>query len=246
MVRFFPAFEAIRLRKEILLLRAVIFDFDGVIIDSEPLILELTRMMAAREGWALTKDEYYRDYLALDDRGIVDHLFRSHGREAETSHREELLQWKSAAYREAIRDGLPAMPGAAEFVQRCWSAGYPLAIASGSLREEVEYLLEKLGLRDHFSVLATAEDAERSKPDPEVYLEALARLRQLGVFREYELKPAECLAIEDAPAGVYAAHAAGMKCLALTHSQPLEELSHADWIFQNFTGVDLEEVTKNF
>jgi len=117
------------------LLRAIIFDFDGVIVNSEPLILELTQQMAAQEGWDLSAEEYYRDYLALDDRGIVERLFSSHGRQLEPRRRDELLQWKSAAYRKAIHNGLPAMPGAVEFVQGCRRAGYPLAIASGSLRE---------------------------------------------------------------------------------------------------------------
>ena len=228
------------------MLRAIIFDFDGVIVDSEPLILELTRKIAAREGWTLSTEEYYREYLALDDRAIVEHLFRSHGKQIERARRDALLQWKSAAYLEAIRDGLPAMPGAVEFVHRLRSAGYSLAIASGSLQEEVEYLLRKLGLHEHFSALATAEDSERSKPDPGVYLKALGRLQRLEVFRERVLQPAECLAIEDAPAGVHAAHAAGIKCLAFTHSRPPDELDHADWVFQNFMEVNLEEIAKGY
>jgi len=228
------------------LLRAIIFDFDGVIVNSEPLILELTQQMAAQEGWTLSAEEYYHDYLALDDRGIVEQLFRSHGKQLDPARRDELLQWKSAAYREAIRDGLPAMPGAVEFVQSCRRAGYPLAIASGSLREEVEWLLGKLSLREHFSAIATAEDSQQSKPDPEVYLKALARVQRLEAFRKNALQPAECLAIEDAPAGVHAAHAAGMKCLAFTHSQPPEALSHADWIFRDFTGVNLKEIAKSY
>ncbi|MGH9356949.1 MAG: HAD family hydrolase [Terriglobia bacterium] len=227
------------------MLRAIIFDFDGVIVDSEPVILELTQRMAAREGWALSAEEYYRDYLALDDRGTVEHLFRSHGKDAGAARRDELLQWKSAAYAEAIRDGLRAVPGAAEFVQRCRSAGYPLAIASGSLREEVESLLSQLGLRQHFSVIATADDCAHSKPDPGIYLEALARLQRLEAFGEDRLTAAECLAIEDAPAGVNAAHAAGMKCLAITHSRPLGELGHADWVFDDFGSAAIEVIAKS-
>lgn len=220
-------------------MRAMIFDFDGVIVDSEPLILKLTQQMAQREGWSITPEEYYRDYLALDDRGIVELLYKSHGRPVDVARRDELVHWKARMYQESIRDGLPAMPGAVEFVRQR-ARRYALAIASGSLREEVEPLLCKLKLRDEFKVLATADDCERSKPDPAVYLLALKRLRKLDGFVNLQTK--ECLAIEDAPAGVRAAHAAGMKCLGLAHSRPLEELRHADWRYSNFAEVNFEEI----
>ncbi|MGH9327352.1 MAG: HAD family hydrolase [Terriglobia bacterium] len=226
------------------MLRALIFDFDGVIVDSEPLILKLTQQMAAFEGWRLTPEEYYRDYLALDDRGIVEHLYHSHGLPVNPARRAELVEWKAQAYGEAIRAGLPAMPGALDFVRHC-AGRYPLAIASGSLREEVETLLEKLSLLERFSVLATAEDCERSKPDPAVYLMALKRLRTLDGFQTSSLQASECLAIEDAPLGVDAAHAAGMKCLALTHSRPAAELCHAEWVFQSFAEINPERIEDN-
>lgn len=221
------------------MLRALIFDFDGVIVDSEPVIMELTRQMATREGWSLSKEEYYRDYLALDDRRIVERLFYTHGRPIDVTRRDALLEWKAAAYRQAIRDGLRPLPGAAEFVKRCRVAGYPLAIASGSLREEVEWLLKKLRLREHFSVLATAEDAEYSKPHPGIYLTALAQLGRLSEFGRHPLHAAECVAVEDAPAGIDAAHAAGIKCVALAHSRPAVELGQADWVFSDFDKLNL-------
>src|ERR1700733_9288681 len=98
------------------LLRAVIFDFDGIIVDSEPLILKLTQEMASLEGWSVSQEEYYRDYLALDDRGIIEHLYASHGRSVESERRDELVAWKARRYEDIIRDGLPALPGAVDFV----------------------------------------------------------------------------------------------------------------------------------
>ena len=223
------------------LLRAVIFDFDGIIVDSEPLILKLTQEMAAMEGWTVSETEYYQDYLAYDDRGIVEHLYAAHGRPVDAARRDELVAWKCRRYEEIIRAGLPAMPGALEFVTDV-AKDYPLAIASGSLRAEIEHLLGKLGLREKFSVLATADDCSRSKPDPEVYLTALLRLRALPAFRGQSLQSEECLAIEDAPLGVVAAQAAGFKCLALTHSRPASELRHADLVASDFAHVDLRKV----
>jgi HAD superfamily hydrolase (TIGR01509 family) len=227
------------------LLRAIIFDFDGILVDSEPLIMKLIQEMAAREGWPLSEEEYYRDYLALDDRGIIERLWRSHGRSISAARRDELLAWKARAYEQVIHDGLPPIPGAVEFVL---SAGqhFPLAIASGSLQAEIELLLHKLGLCEKFAVLATADDCQRSKPDPEIYLKAVSRLQELPHLHEPLLEAGECLAIEDAPFGIVAAHAAGMKCLALAQSRPPAELQHADWVVRQFADVDLEIIRAAF
>lgn len=227
------------------LLRAIIFDFDGVIVDSENLIFQLTQQMAAQEGWTVTEDEYFRDYLALDDRGIIEHLYQSHGRPVDVQRRNELVQWKFEAYQKIIRDGLPAMAGAVDFVKAA-AARYPIAIASGSLSVEIEHLLGKLGLRESFIVLATADDCARSKPDPEVYLKALEKLRELSHLSNPPLEARECLAIEDAPLGVVAAQRAGMRCLALAHSRPADELHHADWVFREFSEVDMRKIQTDF
>ncbi len=239
------------------MLRAIIFDFDGIIVDSEPLIMRLTQRMAALEGWTVSEEEYYRDYLALDDRGIIEHLYESHGRAVDRPRRDELLQWKIRTYAEAIKDGLAPLPGAVEFVNRV-AAEFTLSIASGSLRSEIEYLLEKLGLREAFAVITAADECERSKPDPEVFLKTLARLRELpalsGAASEKNpqkemlapLQATECLAIEDAPAGVRAAQAAGIRCLALAHSRPVEALRHADWVNREFGHVDFEKIRTTF
>ena len=223
------------------LLRAIIFDFDGVIVDSEQLIFDLTRQMAAKEGWTVTEEEYFRDYLALDDRGIVEHLFKSHARPLDPKRRDGLIEWKFRAYQEIIREGLPPISGAVQFVREA-ATRYPLAIASGSLRVEIEQLLGKLGLRECFAVLSTADDCSRSKPDPEVYRVALERLDGLPAFATKPLSASECLAIEDAPLGVVAAQQAGMRCLALAHSRPAEELRHADWVVKEFAEFDLNTI----
>ncbi|MFZ0963318.1 MAG: HAD family phosphatase [Terriglobia bacterium] len=227
------------------MLRAIIFDFDGIIVDSEPLIFKLTQEMAALEGWTVSEEEYYRDYLALDDRGIVEHLYASHGRSLDTARRDELVAWKGQRYEAIIRDGLPPMPGVVGFVTEM-AKHYPLAIASGSLRAEIHHLLTKMDLREKFSVLATADDCQRSKPDPEVYLTALFHLRALPNFLDRSLQAEECLAIEDAPLGVVAAQAAGFKCLALTHSRSPAELQYADLIASGFANVDMRDIRTLF
>ncbi|HLW79775.1 MAG TPA: HAD family phosphatase [Terriglobia bacterium] len=234
------------------MLRAIIFDFDGIIVNSEPLILKITQEMAAQEGWSVTDEEYYREYLAYDDRGIIEHLYRSHGRPIDVQRRDELVGWKARVYAGMIRGGLPPLPGAVEFVRRA-ALRYPLAIGSGSLRSEIEHLLMTLQLRDAFQVVVTADEVEHSKPEPEVYLKVLDGLRGLPQFRATStgdgpspLMAGECLVIEDAPAGIRAAHAAGMKCLALAHSRPAGELQQADWVSLNFAGVDFPAIVAGF
>lgn len=227
------------------MLRALILDFDGIIVDSEPIIMKLTQEMAAKEGWSVSDEEYYRDYLALDDRTIVEHLYSSHGQAIDQQRRDELVNWKSEAYGKIIENGLPTLPGAVEFVRQA-AGNFVLAIASGSARAEIEHLLKQLGLRDHFHVIASADDCVRSKPDPEVYLRAIANLQALPEFQPHPLHPSECLAIEDAPGGVDAAHAAGLKCLALAHSRSLDNLQHAEWVFRGFDEVDLKAIAEAF
>ena len=234
------------------MLRAIVFDFDGVIVDSEPLIFRLTQQMAAQEGWSISEEDYYRDYLALDDRGIVEHLYRAHGRPVDLARRDQMVEWKKRAYMELVRDGLLPVPGAVDLVREL-STRFPVAIASGSFRSEIEHLLGKIGLRDALQVLVAADDVERSKPDTEVFLKALEALRRLPRFRTdgsgseaSTLLAGECLVIEDAPNGVRAAHAAGMKCLALAHSRPTSELEHADWVYRDFAGIDLAAIAAAF
>lgn len=231
------------------MLRALIFDFDGVIVDSEPAIFELVNQIALKEGWTITEEEYYRDCLALDDRGIVEHLYRTHGRVLSPARRDELVRWKAKAYAGVIRAGLPPEPGAIEFVRRV-AGQFPLAIASGSFRGEVESLLEAIGLREQFQVLATAEDFEKSKPDPTVFLRALDGLNRLPAFQKAPghatLAARECITLEDAPAGIEAAHAAGMQCLALAHTRPIEDLRRADWTARGFAEVDIQKIQAAF
>ena len=227
------------------LLRAIIFDFDGIIVNSEPLILKLVQQMAELEGWNLSDEEYYQDYLALDDRGVVELLFQRHGLSLDKRRRDELIAWKERAYWEAIQEGLPVFPDAAEFIRKV-AVRYPLAIASGSLRSEIGHLLKKIALRGAFQVVVSAEDTARSKPDPEIYMKALDRLRAQAFSSGPSLRASECLAIEDAAAGIDAAHAAGMKCMALAHSLPRENLKHAEWIFDNFGEVEFGRILSEF
>jgi len=220
-------------------LRVVIFDFNGVIVDDEPIHLELFRAVLAEEGIALSDEDYHEKYLGYDDRGCFAAALAGAGRDREANDSafiNELIERKAALYRAAINERYLLFPGVAELVRRL-ADKYPLAIASGALRDEIEMVLERGDIRDCFQVIIAAEDVGACKPDPEAYLKALAAL---NAGERPTIHPGECLVIEDSIAGVDAAKRAGMRCLAVTNSYAAEELKEADWVTGSLAECDLE------
>jgi HAD superfamily hydrolase (TIGR01509 family) len=220
-------------------MRAVIFDFDGVIADTEPVHFEGLRQTLASIGITLTEADYYATYLGFDDRGCILEALRVNRRPITESIVQDLMRTKATAYLTAIRDRLVIFPGVKEFVEEAASA-YPIAIASGALRPEIELILEQAGLRKAFRHITSAEDVTRSKPDPQPFLHALAGLnRQLG---HSPLTPDACLVIEDSLPGIRAAKAAGMKVLAVTNTHTVQDLHEADAISTSLRETGLTEL----
>lgn len=209
------------------LFRAIIFDFNGVIIDDEPLHQELLRRVIIEEKMTFADGDYEQYYLGHNDRACFLTALTRHNRPeaAQIDHISSLIRRKTGYYHEAIRSRSLLFPGLPELIIRL-GQHYPLAIASGALRGEIEAALDGSGILDQFELIVAAEDVERSKPDPEGFLNAWQGLRRSIP----DLAPAECLVIEDSIAGVTAAKAAGMACLAVTTSFPAARLSLADWI----------------
>ena len=229
------------------MLRTIIFDFDGIIVDTEVTIFHLFNELAAKEGFSISREEYFRDYLALHDRGVLKLLFSKNGGKLTDARLEELLEWKNKRYMEVIQDGLPPLPGALEFIEQV-SKDYPLAIATGSIRSEVSHLLEKIGLTQKFPVLVSADDFGPSKPDPACFLLTLEHLRLQPIFSKDTLQADECLVIEDSPAGIAGARAAGMRSLGLAHSVPVDKLSAAgaDWRAENYAEIEWDKILSEF
>ena len=220
-------------------MRAIIFDFNGVIIDDEPLHLELFRAVLAEEGIALSDEDYRGKYLGYDDRGCFVAALTDAGREREANDAATvagLIERKAALYRAAIDERYLLFPGVVELVRRL-AKKYLLAIASGALRGEIEMVLERGGVYDCFQAIIAAEDVVACKPDPEGYVKALAALNA-GALPP--IQPGECLVIEDSIAGVEAAKRAGMRCLAVTNSYAAVELREADWIAGSLAEFDPE------
>ena len=206
--------------------RAVLFDFDGVIVNSEPLHFYALHEVLKAEHIDLSEDEYYRELIGFDDRGAFRKVFERQGKPLEPKTLLALMARKSGIMMELIQDRrFSALPGVEEFVRSLWRTR-PLAICSGALREEIEAMLEGVSLRDCFSVIVAAEDVTVGKPDPQGYL---LTLKLVSEKIKKPLTPAECLVVEDAPTVIRSVKAVGFPTLAVATSYPLMKLSDADW-----------------
>lgn len=210
-------------------LQAVIFDFNGVIVDDEPLHFALLRQVLGEVGLPLAEEDYAAKYLGRTDRACFALALRAADRAARADDAvfvEQLIARKAELYQRAIKEGASFFPGVRELARRL-AGKFPLAVASGALRDEIEMVLRHGGIRDCFQAIIAAEDVARGKPDPEGFLQALAALNANGA---QDIHPGACLVIEDSVAGVAAARRAGMRCLAVTNSYGAEALRGADWI----------------
>src|SRR2546423_5839787 len=182
----------------LLMLKAIIFDCDGVIADSEPLHMAALQRALSEEGITLTEETYYREYLALDDRGCFTKAFNDHGKALTAEKLRELIERKAARLEPVMREHLRIFPGVAEFIPAA-AARYPMAVASGALSHEINLILEFAGVRDCFAAVVSAEDVTLGKPDPEAFRKAHAALSapQAG-----GIAAAECLVVEDSLHGV--------------------------------------------
>lgn len=204
-------------------LEAIIFDFDGVIADSERLHLKAYQQVLAEDGHRLDVDDYYSRYLGYDDVGVFRTLSRDRGWELDEGAIAALVERKSARYDALAAAGDMLFPGAAAFIRQA-AAAVPVAIASGALSHEIVDVLERTGLRGCFAAIVGADDTSRSKPSPDPYLEAFARL-ELAAGRT--LDPRRTVAIEDSHWGLESARSAGLRPVAVTNTYQARELAHA-------------------
>jgi beta-phosphoglucomutase len=216
-------------------IRAVVFDFDGVLANSEPLHFRAFRDILAAEGLALTEPAYYGQYLGFDDAGAFRAIAGDQNRPLGDG---ELAEWvaRKAELLEALEKGASVLfPGAREAIVRMAGSGL-VAIASGALRNEILRVLNREQLTSYFSVVVAAEDTPASKPDPAPYLRAVELLRARAGD---SLLPEECVALEDSHWGLVSARGAGLRTIAITHSYPASELREADLIINH-----LDELTR--
>lgn len=210
-------------------MRATLFDFNGVLVDDEHVHLEAFREVLAPRGIVVTDAEYAEKYLGFDDVGAFRAMLKDAGHDVTDALVAELVVAKTPAYFRRIETALRIFPGAAELVSRRAAAG-PVGIVSGALRAEIEHALAKMGVAEHVAFIVSAEDTRACKPDPEGFVAGVSRLPA----------GARIAVVEDSVAGVQAAKAAGLRCVAVTHSYPREVLvrAGADLVVGALTELD--------
>jgi beta-phosphoglucomutase len=214
---------------------ATLFDYNGVLANDETVHLAAFQDALAPLGVTLSEAEYWEKYLGFDDVGAFDAILRDAGRPADAPFIAALVEAKRPLYRARAEALLPLFPGAAELIRRRAAAG-PVGIVSGALRDEIALGMVALGVGELIFSVVAAEDTRASKPDPHGYLLGIEALSALIPREQAE----RALVIEDSLAGIEAAKAAGLPCIAVGHSYPEAQLYEhgADLVVAQLTDLD--------
>jgi len=224
-------------------LKAVLFDFNGVIINDEPIHKQLIEQLLIEENLRPIPGEFQEVCLGRSDRVCLTELLKRRGRFVNETYLLQLMQRKAQAYQQQIEKipQLPTYPGLEHLIFQVRSKQLKMAVVSGAMRSEIELVLQWMNLRQYFSVLVAGDDITTSKPEPDGYLLAVERINQL--YPELLLQPEECLAIEDTPAGIQAAKTAKIPVVGVANTYPLHMMQRqANWAVDYLNQLDLEWV----
>ncbi len=218
------------------------FDFDGVIADSERLHLRSYQDILAPEGITMTTEDYFNRYLGYDDVGVFKAVGRDQGVAMDDRRVADLIARKGQRYESLTAAGEMLFPGAADFIRGAVAASVPIAIASGALTHEIEDVLDRAGLRPLFPVIVGADQTERSKPHPEPYQAAFDRLR---AHTGRDLIAWRSVAIEDSRWGLMSARGADLRCVAVTNTYSEAELrADAELVVPGLHALTLEALDR--
>lgn len=215
---------------------AMIFDFDGVIVDSEPTHFAAFARVLKDLGIQLSRQEYYQKYLGYDDHDCFLTVAQDHGKRADEAAIAGMIAIKTRLVQEAMDCSIQPQPGAVELVRAAEMDAIPLAICSGALRGEIELACRNIGLWECFMTVVSAEDVDRGKPDPQGFRLALEQLCRLSGL---VLEAPKTVVVEDSPAGIAAAKHLGMKVLAVTTSRDRGDLHQADMVVDSLADVTI-------
>jgi beta-phosphoglucomutase len=208
------------------MIKAIFFDFNGVIIDDEPLQMQAYKEVLRDHEIDLTEDDYY-SALGLDDKGFVRHAFTRANKQLSEEILGTVLAGKGARHRELIKDELPLFPGVVTFL-KATARSYPLGIVSMSTLDEIEYAMNRARLLPLFSVVVSSADVNVCKPAQDCYRAGFEKLNEKRrAARQLPLLPNECLVIEDSPPGIESGRGAGMRTLGVTNTVTEAELRAA-------------------
>ncbi len=217
------------------MVQAIVFDFDGVIANSEPMHLTAFQEALAEERLSLSAEDYYARYLGYDDVGVFETLARDRGLRVDERWVAEMVARKGERLDAMMQAGSVLFPGALEFIREA-AAAVPIAIASGALRHEIDAIVEGAGLAPLFSAIVAAGDTPESKPSPAPYQLAFERLCQTT---GRSLDRRRCVAIEDSRWGLESAAGAGLRCVGVTNSYPADELPGAELVVDGLKALTL-------
>jgi beta-phosphoglucomutase len=225
------------------MIQSILFDFNGVIIDDEPLQLQAYRETMAAHGITITDEDYY-SLLGADDRVFVRAIFERAAKPLDEETLVALIERKSELHRTAIEGELPLFPGVLTFI-RAAARRYSIGLVSMARRVEIDYVLRRARLDSAFTIIVSAEDVTACKPDPCCYRRAFELLNESRrAERKLPLLPEECLVIEDSPPGIVSGRAAGMRTLGVTNTVAEEQLraAGADVVTQNLADWTIDAV----
>ncbi len=220
-------------------IRGLIFDFNGVIVDDEPLHARAVQRVLEEENVEVSLPEYYDRYLPFDDYNCILNILRDRHEPFHETRIRDLVARKAIHYFDEVRKNIPALDGSIGFV-RSLPRHLPVVIASGAARREIEFLLDQLQLTDRFLKIIAAGDVTNSKPHPEAFLKAFETLRA----RVPDLQRTEVIVFEDSYLGVQAARVAELKCVGLSTSYSPERLAAAHLVVDSLAGWTLERLEK--
>jgi len=216
----------------------IIFDFDGVIADTEPLHLQAFQRALGNGGLLLERETYYDRYLGFDDIGVFTALAADSGITLGQVALDELAKSKENHFFELLTTDNVLFPNARSCIEQL-SSDFALGIASGALHHEIDLTLRQAGLQNYFTGIVAADDVERPKPAPDSYVRAVELLvNDLG--QQEQSSPSRFVAIEDSQWGIDAAIAAGLPCIAITHTYSAKELAGADCVIADLSCIDYE------
>jgi len=221
------------------MLRAVIFDFDGVITDSEILHFRSFNQVLAQHGIEITVKDYYKDYLGLTDLDLLNLLVSKGLLELDDKGIENLAKQKEQVFEKLAQTEGSIIGGVRDFLEMLKQNNIPMAICSGALLAEIELILEDTKLRAFFEVIVSAEYVKKGKPNPEGFLLTLQRLNEKS--RNPALS-SQCIVIEDSHWGIEAAKAAGMHTIAITNSYDAEQLSLAEKVITHLNQLSISDL----
>ncbi len=208
------------------MIKAILMDFNGVIINDEPLHMKGYQEILKSEGIDLTEEDYYAS-LGMDDKAFILTAHARAGREISDINLQKMIVEKTAKWREMVDAEIPLFEGTENFVRKM-EQEFALGIVSMAVREEIEYILDKTNLRDCFSIIVSAEDVANHKPNPECYRKGFRMLDAVRTRRGHNpIVQSECLVIEDSPQGIMAGKAAGLKTLGVSNTVSAEKLREA-------------------